>query len=145
LCLPLCRADTIGGASDLTRAETHEFHTEEGETMAGKFEIKKAKNGEYYFHLKAGNGQIILTSEMYVQKASAKNGIESVKKHAPHDEHYERKPSKNGQHMFNLKAANHEVIGTSETYTTEEARNHGIESVKENAPRAEVEDETTAS
>jgi uncharacterized protein YegP (UPF0339 family) len=51
-------------------------------TMA-KFEIKKAKNDEYYFHLKAGNGETILASEMYVSKASAENGIESVKKNAP--------------------------------------------------------------
>ena len=110
--------------------------------MAGKFEIKKAKDGEFYFHLKASNGQIILSSEMYKQKSSAENGIASVKKNAPDDSRYERKDTKNGQFMFNLKAANHEVIGTSETYTTIEARNHGIESVKTNAPKAEVDDET---
>jgi uncharacterized protein len=110
--------------------------------MAGKFEIKKAKDGEFYFHLKASNGQIILSSEMYKQKSSAGNGIASVKKNAPDDTRYERKDTKNGQFMFNLKAANHEVIGTSETYTTTEARDHGIESVKANAPKAEVHDET---
>jgi uncharacterized protein YegP (UPF0339 family) len=111
--------------------------------MAGKFEIKKAKNGEFYFHLKAGNGQIILSSEMYEAKASAENGIESVKKNSPEDSHYERKDTKNGQYMFNLKAANHQIIGTSEAYTTTEARDHGIASVKENAPGAAVHDETT--
>jgi uncharacterized protein YegP (UPF0339 family) len=110
--------------------------------MACKFEIKKAKDGEFYFHLKASNGQIILASEMYERKASAENGIASVKKNAPDDSRYERKDTKNGQFMFNLKAANHEIIGTSETYTTTEARNYGIESVKTNAPTAEVHDET---
>jgi uncharacterized protein YegP (UPF0339 family) len=50
--------------------------------MAGKFEIKQAKNGQFHFNLKAGNGEIIATSEMYESKASAKNGIESVKKNA---------------------------------------------------------------
>ena len=110
--------------------------------MAGTFEIKKAKDGEFYFHLKASNGQVILSSEMYKQKSSAGNGIESVKKNAPDDSHYERKVSKNGQFIFNLKAANHEVIGTSETYKTTEARDHGIESVKTNAPKAEVHDQT---
>ena len=50
--------------------------------MAGKFEITKAKNGQFHFNLKAGNGEIIATSEMYESKASAKNGIESVKKNA---------------------------------------------------------------
>jgi len=109
--------------------------------MAGNFEIKKAKNGEFYFHLKAGNGQIILSSEMYEAKSSAENGIASVKKNAPNDGSYERKETKSGQHMFNLKAANHQVIGTSESYTTTEARDHGIESVKANAPSASVQDE----
>lgn len=106
--------------------------------MAGKFEIKKAKNDQFYFHLKAGNGEIILSSEMYVAKSSAENGIASVKKNAPDDGRYERKETKNGQFMFNLKAANHEVIGTSESYTTATARDHGIESVKTNAPGAAV-------
>jgi uncharacterized protein YegP (UPF0339 family) len=110
--------------------------------MAGSFEIKKAKDGEFFFHLKAGNGQIILVSEMYEAKSSAENGIASVKKNAPDDKQYERKDAKNGHFMFNLKAANHQVIGTSQTYTTTEARDHGIASVKENAPRAEVRDET---
>lgn len=110
--------------------------------MAGKFEIKKAKDGEFYFHLKAGNGEIILASEMYKAKTSAENGIESVKKNATHDERYERKETKNGQHMFNLKAANHEIIGTSESYKSTESRDHGIESVKANAPDAAVEDLT---
>ena len=53
--------------------------------MAGKFELKKSKNDKYFFNLLAGNGQIILTSEMYESKASATNGIESVKKNAADD------------------------------------------------------------
>ena len=110
--------------------------------MAAKFELKKAKNNQFYFHLKAGNGETILASEMYEAKASAENGIESVKKNAPDDARYERKETKNGQFMFNLKAANHQVIGTSESYTTAAARDHGIESVKKNAPGAPVEDQS---
>ena len=51
--------------------------------MAAKFEIKKDKSGQYRFNLKAGNGEIIATSEAYTTKAAAKNGIESVKKNAP--------------------------------------------------------------
>jgi uncharacterized protein len=110
--------------------------------MSGTFEIKKAKDGEFYFHLKATNGQIILASEMYVAKSSAENGIESVKKNASADSNYERKDTKNGQYMFNLKAANHQVIGTSETYTTTSARDGGIESVKANASKAATHDLT---
>ena len=110
--------------------------------MPGRFEIKKAKDGEFYFHLKAPNGQVILASEMYERKASAVNGIQSVKKNSPDDTRYERKDTKNGEFMFNLKAANHEVIGTSQTYTSTEARDNGIASVKTNAPKADVLDET---
>jgi len=51
--------------------------------MAGKFVLKKTANGKYHFNLVATNGQIIATSEMYERKASALNGIESVKKNAP--------------------------------------------------------------
>jgi hypothetical protein len=111
--------------------------------MSGKFEIKKAKDDEFYFHLKASNGQIILASQRYVTKSSAENGIESVKKNASEDTHYERKDAKNGDFMFNLKAANHQVIGTSQVYTTHESREGGIASVKTNAPKAPIDDLTT--
>jgi len=106
--------------------------------MAGMFEIKKAKDGEFFFHLKAGNGQVILASEMYTEKASAENGIASVKKNAPDDSRYERKYTKKGHYMFNLKAANHQIIGTSQTYKSAETRDEGIASVKANAPSAPV-------
>ncbi|TWI11543.1 YegP family protein [Aerolutibacter ruishenii] len=51
--------------------------------MAGKFVLKTATNGEFYFRLQASNGQTILKSEMYKTRASAENGIASVKNHAP--------------------------------------------------------------
>jgi uncharacterized protein len=108
--------------------------------MPGKFEIKRAKNGEYYFNLLAGNGEIILTSEMYKAKASAKNGIESVKRNSQLDERFERKETKGRKPFFTLKARNHEVIGRSETYETSKSRDNGIASVKNNAPGARVED-----
>ena len=110
--------------------------------MAGRFEISKAKDGDYHFHLKAENGQIILTSQMYKEKSSAEGGIESVRKNAPNDQRYARKEAHNGEPMFNLKAGNHQVIGTSQLYESVEAREHGIASVKENAPTATVHYET---
>ncbi len=110
--------------------------------MSGKFVLKKATDGQYYFRLQAGNGEPILVSEMYVAKASAERGIASVKANAPHDERYERKTGRNGQFMFNLRAANREVIGTSELYTTETGREGGIASVKRNAPDAPTHDQT---
>ena len=110
--------------------------------MAGKFVVKKSSDGQFRFVLKAGNGETILTSELYKAKASALNGIESVKKNAPIDARYEKKVDKAGHPRFNLKAANHEIIGSSESYNSEAARDHGIESVKANAPDAVVVDET---
>ena len=106
--------------------------------MAGTFEIFKDKAGEFRFRLKASNGQTILASEGYKDKSGCNNGIESVKKNAPEDKRFERKQSSSGKHMFNLKAANNQVIGTSELYESEAARNNGIESVKKNAPEAKV-------
>lgn len=110
--------------------------------MAGKFELYTDKAGETRFRLKAGNGEIILASEGYKQKASAENGIESVKKNAPNDDRYERRETSSGAPRFNLKASNGQVIGTSESYSSAAARDNGIESVKKNAPDARVEDLT---
>lgn len=108
----------------------------------GKFEISLRKDGEYQFTLKAGNGQVVLTSESYTTKASCKNGIESVKKNAVEESRYEKKESKNGKPYFVLKAANNQVIGTSEIYESEASCKNGIESVKKNAPDAQVNDIT---
>jgi len=47
------------------------------------FELKKSESGKFHFNLKAGNGQIVATSQMYASKESALNGIESVRKNAP--------------------------------------------------------------
>jgi len=107
----------------------------------GKFVIKKAKNNEYYFSLKADNGQVILSSEGYSSKSACENGIESVKKNSPADERYERKKSTNGKHFFNLKAANSQIIGKSELYESLAGMNNGIESVKKNGPNADVVEE----
>jgi len=106
--------------------------------MAGKFELKVANNGKYHFNLKAGNGQIILSSEMYESKAAAENGIASVKKNAGDDARYERKESSNGKPYFNLKASNGQVIGKSEMYESTASMENGIESVKKNGPDADT-------
>ncbi|AXK40659.1 YegP family protein [Crenobacter cavernae] len=108
--------------------------------MAGKFEVKTAKDGQFMFNLKAGNGQVILTSELYKTHAAALNGVESVKKNAPDDAHYERRENKNGEPYFILKAANHQEIGRSEYYSSKAALENGIESVKKHAPDATVVD-----
>ena len=79
---------------------------------AGWFELSKAKNGQFHFSLKAGNSEIILTSEMYDTLASAKNG----------------------KFYFVLKAGNHQIIGNSQMYPDEKGRDNGIASVKTNGP-----------
>jgi len=106
----------------------------------GKFIISKRKNNEYQFVLKAVNGETILVSEGYTDKAGCKNGIESVRENAPLDERYQRKIAIDGQFYFNLEARNGEIIGTSEMYKQVMGRENGIESVKINAPFATVED-----
>ena len=104
----------------------------------GKFEIKTAKDGQNYFNLKAGNGEIILSSEMYTTMKACENGIASVKKNAPLEARYDLKQSENGKWHFNLKAGNHQVIGSSQMYASEDSAKNGIESVMKNAPEAEV-------
>lgn len=106
----------------------------------GKFEIKKDKSGQFRFNLKAGNGQVILSSEAYKTKASCDNGIESVRKNSQDDGKFDRKTAKDGSPYFNLKASNGQVIGSSEMYSGTSAMENGIASVKKNAPDASIED-----
>lgn len=103
-----------------------------------KFEVYTDKAGEFRFRLKAGNGQTILSSEGYKTKASCMNGIESVKKNSQDDSKFERLESSSGNPRFNLKAANGQVIGSSQSYKSESSMENGISSVRKNAPDAEV-------
>lgn len=110
--------------------------------MAGKFELKKSKNEKYFFNLHASNGQIILSSEMYEAKSGALNGIESVRKNGGDASRYEKLTGKDGSPYFTLKAANHQVIGQSQMYSSEAARDGGIESCIKHAPEATLDDQT---
>lgn len=94
------------------------------------------------FNLKAGNGQVILTSQGYDALETCLNGIESVKTNAQEDGRFDCLESSNGKSYFNLKASNGQIIGTSEMYESEAGRDNGIESVKKNAPDAETDDLT---
>jgi len=99
------------------------------------FELKKSGD-KFHFVLKAGNGQVILSSQMYASKAAATNGIESVKKNCGDDNCFERKTAKNGKFHFNIKSTNGQIIGSSQMYAAESGMNNGIESVRKNAPGA---------
>lgn len=102
--------------------------------MSGWYQLSQGSTGKWRFVLKAANGEPILVSEHYNSRAAAEKGIASVQVNSPKDERYEKKVAKDGKPYFNLKAANHEIIGTSEQYSSEAARDKGIASVKANGP-----------
>lgn len=104
--------------------------------MAGKFELKQGATGKWTFNLKAGNGEIILTSETYESKAAAENGIASVRKNAVVDANFDRRESKLKEPYFVLLAANKQIIGKSEMYSSQAARENGIKSVMAHATGA---------
>ena len=115
------------------------------------FIVKTAKDGQTYFTLTAKNGEPIGKSEMYKAKASAINGIESVRKNAPKAEadgeknpKFELKEGKDGKTYFNLTATNGEVILSSQGYARRSGALNGIESVQKNAVEAEIDDQTEA-
>ena len=121
----------------------------------GKFVIRKTNTG-IKFDLKAGNGEVIATSEVYASEAACKNGVEAVKKNAPvaavenqtvegyaAEKHpkFEVYTDKAGEFRFRLKATNGQVIAVSEGYKAIASCLNGIESVKKNAVDAEVVEE----
>lgn len=110
--------------------------------MSAKFELKKAKDGQFHFNLLATNGQVILASEMYKARDSALNGIESVKKNAQREGAFETRTSSNDKHYFLLKATNGQVVGQSQMYASAASCRNGIESVQNNAPTANLDDQT---
>ncbi|MDR7946312.1 YegP family protein [Achromobacter aegrifaciens] len=109
--------------------------------MSGYYELKRSGD-QYMFNLKAGNHEVILTSERYTTKASAQDGIASVRQNSPIDERYQRKTATNGSPYFSLSAANGQSIGRSEMYSSTAARDAGIASVKSNGPSIVVKDNT---
>ena len=117
----------------------------------GKFVVKETATG-IKFDLKAGNGEVIATSEVYTTKAACLNGVESVKTNCVGEvedltaenpvevKHpkFELFADKAGEYRFRLKAKNGEIIAVSEGYKTKDSCENGIASVKKNAPEAEV-------
>ena len=110
--------------------------------MAGWYELNKSSDGQFRFVLKADNAETLLTSELYHAKDSAENGIASVQSNCGADERYEKKLAANGKHYFNLKAANHQIIGTSQMYASADSRDAGVASVKSNGTTSTVKDKT---
>ena len=118
----------------------------------GKFAVKKVKTG-IKFDLKAGNGEVIASSEVYSSDAACRKGIESVRKNAveanledqtvedvvkvTHPK-FEMYTDKAGEFRFRLKAKNGEIIAVSEGYKSKASCLNGIESVRRNAPEADL-------
>ena len=97
-----------------------------------------ASSGQFWFHLRADNHEIVLASEAYNAKASAHTGIAAVKANCRPDQF--QKFFAADQFGFNLVAANGETIGRSEKYTTAQARDHGLSVVISEAPQAPTKD-----
>ncbi len=110
--------------------------------MAGKFVMTKTNNGHLVVNLKAGNGEVILTSEFYKSKAEANAGIADVRNSAQNDASFERRMSKANEPFFSLKGADGSYLGRSEMYSGDAAMENGIKSVKNNAPDASFVDDT---
>ncbi len=109
----------------------------------GTFEIYIGNDKQYWFRLKAGNGEIIGKSEGYPAKQSAQHGIESVRQNSQDDDNFSIFKGVNDQYYFHLKAKNGEVIlSSSEGYVSEQGVKIGIDSVRRNAPDAQVKDLT---
>ena len=119
----------------------------------GKFVTKQTKGGGFTFNLKAANGQVVATSQVYKSEATLKTGIESVKKNAPiaavedqtvegfateKNPKFEIYTDKKGEFRFRLKAKNGQIIATGEGYTTIKACKNGVASIQKNAPDAPV-------
>jgi len=101
------------------------------------FELKKSDE-KFHFVLKAANGQVILSSQMYASKSGAMKGIESIQKNCTDDNCWERKTAKNGKFHFNLKSTNGQIIGSSQMYAGESGMENGIDSIRRNAPQAQI-------
>lgn len=116
----------------------------------GKFVINTTATG-FTFHLKAANGQTIATSEVYTTLDACKKGIDSVKANAPvaaledqttggeakHPK-FQIYTDKRGEFRFRLTAKNGQTIAVSEGYTGKDSCLNGVESVRKNAPDADV-------
>lgn len=108
--------------------------------MAGYFELRRNAAGQYSFVLKAGNHEVILRSEQYESRGAAEGGIASVQKNAADAARYRREQASDGRHYFNLCAANHQVIGSSQMYASEAGRDQGVASVQANGGSADIRD-----
>jgi uncharacterized protein YegP (UPF0339 family) len=115
LAAPACMSDeTTDTSSDEVAGQPH-------------FDVWQDTAGAYRFHLKAGNAQILVTSEAYTSREGALNGVLAVLDDGGLASHYETIVAANNQRYFNLVAGNHQIIATSETYSSKAAAQKGVD------------------
>jgi hypothetical protein len=100
-------------------------------TGGAKFEVFKGLDEKYYFRLRAANGEIVLASQGYKSKQSAKKGVESIRTNGGDLESYEVRDAQNDQAYFVLKAGNGQVIGRGELYVSRSNAERAIETIAE--------------
>jgi uncharacterized protein YegP (UPF0339 family) len=110
--------------------------------MAVRFELHKNDKGQFHFSLKTDDGATVLSSEQYESKASAENGMASVKKNSVLPERFEKLTASDGRAYFTLKAANHQVVGTSPMFGTADKRDAMLALAHADAEHAPVVDRT---
>lgn len=109
--------------------------------MAGKFVVYKGNDGKDYFRLRAGNGEVIFTSQGYKSRKTCLNGVESVRKNSQDPKRFEIRVAKDGREYFVLKATNGQEIGRSQMYKSASGCRNGMQSVARNAADASVAEE----
>ncbi len=103
--------------------------------------FQSEKSQEFYFNLKAGNHETILSSEGYKDVDGARNGIASVQENSQDESKFEARESSNGKLYFVLKAGNGQEIGRSEMYESGSGMENGIESVMKNGASDEIKED----
>ena len=131
----------------------HLLYDKDRRIIMGKFVVKQSKSGGFVFNLKASNGQVIASGQVYKSIAACRNGIKSIQTNAPvaavedqtaegfevqKNPKFEIYTDKRGETRFRLKAKNGQVIAVSEGYTSKANCKNGIESVKKNSVNSPV-------
>ncbi len=106
--------------------------------MSASFELKKSVDGQFHFSLRAADGKSLLRSETYTTLASAKNGIESVRKNSGSDNRFVYETSANGKSYFNLKAGNGQIVASSPLYADPAAARQAADLVRQHAATAPI-------
>jgi uncharacterized protein len=102
--------------------------TDQDASSAGSFDIWQATDGQWHFHLKSGNGSILLTSEAYTSRTGAINGVLSTETNGVDKAMFQVTPAANGGFLLHLVAGNNEIIGFSQVYSTKSSATRAVSS-----------------